>query len=241
MILKVKGLTKRFEDLVAVSDVNLEIEKGEIFGIAGPNGAGKSTLFNLISGMFPPSSGTIEFQGNSLGGLKPHRICAFGLARTFQVPTTFHTLTVLGNIRIGALFGDAKKSVKDTKKKIDEVIELLELTDKRDVLAEKLDLYTTKLVMFGAALATSCRLILLDEPMAGLSVTEIDHFRKLLRNINKEQNITIMIIEHLIDTLVDISDRIMVLHLGQVIYTGLSEQMTKDERVIEVYLGEREE
>ena len=241
MILRTEALTKRFEDLLAVSNVNLQVEKGEVFGIAGPNGAGKSTLFNLITGMFPPSSGMIEFQGHSIGGLKPHHICKLGIARTFQVPTTFHTLTVFENIRIGVLFGGAKRGRKDTEKRVNEIMELLELSDNRGIHAENLDLYTMKLVMFGAALVTKCQLILLDEPMAGLSIMEIDHFGKLLRKINRERNITIMIIEHLIDTLVEISDRILVLHLGEVIYTGLSEDMTRDERVIEVYLGEKEE
>jgi branched-chain amino acid transport system ATP-binding protein len=238
MILSIRGLTKQFDELTALSNVDLEIQAGEIFGIVGPNGAGKSTLFNLISGYYPPTAGQIIFKGNSIEKLSSHQVCKRGIARTFQVATAFQTMTVFENIRIGSLFGTGKKQKSEIQAKVLQLIDLLDLMDKKDILAENLDLYTTKLVMFGAALATNCDLILLDEPMAGLSITEIDRFGKLLKKINKENSITVMIIEHLIDTLVNISNRIMVLHLGQVIYTGLSHDMVKDERVIEVYLGE---
>ena len=236
-ILNIRGLTKQFDSLTAISNVDLEVQEGEIFGIVGPNGAGKSTFFNLISGHIPSTSGQITFRGRSIENLKPHKICRSGIARTFQVATAFQTLTAYENIRIGFLFGKERKKKKEIQTKVQHLIDLLGLTDKQDILVENLDLYTTKLIMFGAALATGCDLILLDEPMAGLSVAEIEHFVKLLKKLNKENFVTIMIIEHLIDTLVNLSDRIMVLHLGKVIYTGLSEDMLKDERVIEVYLG----
>jgi len=241
VILSTKGLTRKFGDLTAVSDVSLEVREGEIFGIAGPNGAGKSTLFNLISGVLAPSSGEINFMGHCIGSLKPHQICRLGLARTFQIPSTFETMTVAGNIRIGAMFGNPKDDRRDWENRTAELIDLLELSDIRDSSAYNLDLYANKLVMFGAALATDCKLLLLDEPMAGLSMNEVGHFTKLLRKINGKKSITVMIIEHLIDTLVGISDRIMVLHLGTMIYLGAAEEMTKDQKVIEVYLGEKED
>ena len=240
MILTTSGLTKQFGELTALSNVDLEVQTGEIFGIVGPNGAGKSTLFQVISGYYTPTAGEIIFKGNSIDSLKPHQVCKQGLARTFQVATVFQSMTVYENLCIGSLFGAQESHKSQMETKVMKIIELLGLEDKKDTVAENLDLYTIKLVMFGAALATECELILLDEPMAGLSITEVGHFSKLLKKINKENSITIMIIEHLIDTIVDLTNRIMVLHLGQVIYTGPSKDMVNDEKVIEVYLGESE-
>jgi len=239
MILKTEKLNKYFGDLKAVDNVDLEVEKGEICGMAGPNGAGKTTLFNVISGLLPPSSGKVIFKNDIISGLKSYQICHKGIARTFQIPTVFTTLTVFDNINIGAVFG--AKTKKTDSNHVNEIINFLEMQDKKNIIAKNLDLYTTKLVMLAAALATKCKLLLLDEPMAGLTVAEIDSFLQIVRKINKEWGITIMIIEHLIDTLIDISDKIIILDGGGVIYKGLPEELTRDEKVIEVYLGKEEE
>jgi len=216
---------------VALSDVSFKVEKGEIFGIAGPNGAGKTTLFNIISAIYPPSSGRVSFEGRDITGLKPHQICQLGIARTFQIPTTFQTLSVYDNIRVGASFGPGKPE------RIPEVLEFLDLNDSQLTLARNLDLYTTKLVMLGAALATECRLLMLDEPMAGLSIVEINNFLGVIHKVNGEKGITVIIIEHLLDILISISKRIMILSDGQMLYLGASDKVTDDHRVVEVYLG----
>jgi branched-chain amino acid transport system ATP-binding protein len=231
MILETRGLSKSFGSLAALANVSFQVEEGEIFGIAGPNGAGKTTLFNTIAGVYPPSSGQVFFEGQETTGLSPHQICYRGIARTFQIPTTFHSMSVYDNIRVGTTFGGGKGD------RISEIIEFLDLGGKAHALAKDLDLYTTKLVMLGAALATDCRLLMLDEPMAGMSIVEVEDFLTLARKINQEWKITIVIIEHLLDVLIGISTRMLILHDGQVLYIGEPEKVTQDSRVVEVYLG----
>lgn len=226
-----KRISKSFGKLAALADVSFEVEKGEIFGIAGPNGAGKTTLFNVISAVYAPTSGQVFFEGRNITGLKPHQISRMGIARTFQIPATFHTLSVYDNIRVGATFGAGNP------KRVPEVLDFLELHPYKDSLARNLDLYTTKLVMLGAALATDCKLLMLDEPMAGFSIVEINNFLQVIRKINQERGITIIIIEHLLDILISITKRMMILSDGQVLYLGPSEKVTEDRRVVEVYLG----
>ncbi len=234
MILETRAVSKSFGRLLALVDVDLQVQAGEIFGIAGPNGAGKSTLFNVIAGLYPPTSGQILFAGHNITRLNSHQVCRRGIARTFQIPTTFHTLTVYQNIQVGATFGAGRHD------HIEEIIEFLDLANHVDSLATNLDLYTTKMVMLAAALATDCKLLMLDEPLAGLSIVEIHNFLDVVRRINREREITVIIIEHLLDMLVDVSERMMILHNGGVIYTGEPEKISQDRTVIEVYLGEKE-
>ncbi len=226
-----KDISKSFGKLVALSKVSFEVEEKEIFGIAGPNGAGKSTLFNVITGIYNPTAGQIFFEGKEITNYKPDQICRLGIARTFQIPTAFHTLSVYDNLRVGAIFGARRPQ------SADEVIELLGLSEVRDCPARNLDLYTTKLVMLGAALATDCKLLMLDEPMAGLSMVEINKFLDILQRINQEKGITIIIIEHLLDILISLTKRMLILSDGQVLYLGDSAGVAEDRRVVEVYLG----
>jgi len=226
-----KHISKSFGKLVALSDVSFRVEKGEIFGIAGPNGAGKTTLFNVISAVYAPTAGQVFFEGKDITGLKPHQISRLGIARTFQIPTTFHTLSVYDNIRVGAIFGAGKPE------RVHEVLAFLDLGSRKDAPARNLDLYMTKLVMLGAALATDCKLLMLDEPMAGLSIVEINNFLEVIRKVNQERGITIIIIEHLLDILISISKRMMILSDGEMLYLGPSDKVTDDRRVVEVYLG----
>ena len=235
MILETQKVSKSFGKLQALWEVDFEVAEGKIFGIAGPNGAGKSTLFNVIAGTFPPSSGRIIYDGSDISSLKAHRICHLGLARTFQVPQTFTTLSVYDNVRVGATFGG--NASRDLKEKIEETIEFLGLEQHRETTASNLDLYTTKMVMMAACLATGCRLLMLDEPLAGLSMTEIKDFLGVVRHINKDGGITILMIEHILDSLIDISDQMMILDNGEVIYNGEPASISKDPKVIEVYLG----
>ena len=226
-----KHISKSFGKLAALSDVSFKVEKDEIFGIAGPNGAGKTTLFNVIIAVYAPTSGQVFFEDIDVTGRKPHQISHLGIARTFQIPTTFQTLSVYDNFRVGAIFGARKLE------RVQEILEFLNLENRQHILARNLDLYTTKLVMLGAALATDCKLLMLDEPMAGLSIVEINKFLEVIRKVNKEKGITIIIIEHLLDILISISERMMILSDGKVLYLGPSEKVTEDRRVVEVYLG----
>jgi branched-chain amino acid transport system ATP-binding protein len=236
MILETKGISKVFGKLQALLDVDLQVAQGEIFGIAGPNGAGKSTLFNVIAGTFPPTTGKVIFDGRDVTALKSHQICRIGLARTFQVPQTFPSLSVYDNIRVGVTFGGARQArIAD---RIEQALDFLDLNSVRDLEASNLDLYTTKLVMMAACLATDCRLLMLDEPLAGLSVTEISDFLRVVRHINQNAGTTVVIIEHILDSLIEISERILILDTGEVIYNGDPEGIRTDARVIEVYLGD---
>ena len=236
MILETRKVSKNFGSIEALVDVDLTVDKGEIFGIAGPNGAGKSTLFNVVSGSFTPSTGQIVFDGKDITRLKAHRICHLGLARTFQIPRTFPTLSVYDNVRVGATFGG--HDGRGLGNRIRAELDFLSLTSFTDTLASNLDLYTTKLVMMAACLATGCRLLMLDEPLAGLSMAEIKDFLAVVRKINREQDITILIIEHILDSLIDVSDRILILHNGAVIGVGDPAAVCRDPKVVEVYLGE---
>jgi len=241
MILQTVKLSKKFDGLTALVDVDLSIENGEIFGVAGPNGAGKSTLFNVIAGVYPPSAGEIVFDGHNIARLKPHQICHLGLGRTFQIPQTFPTLSVQDNLRVGATFGRSLKyrfkNRKALNEKIEQTMSFLEIADYRDHLAINLDIYTTKMVMIGGILCTGCRMMMLDEPLAGLSISEIDSFLNLVREINEKMGITIVIIEHLLDMLIEISNRLLILHNGRVIFLGGPELVRENQEVVNVYLG----
>lgn len=230
-VLTVEGVSKHFGSLVALNDVAFGVEEGELFGIVGPNGAGKSVLFNVISGFYRPSSGRVVFDGRDVVGLGPHQICHLGLARTFQTPTTFHSLTVRENVLVGAAFGGGDGH------RVPEILEFLDLGEAAGAKATNLDLYTTKKVVLGAALATGCKVLLLDEPMAGFSHVEIEGFLGLLRRINRDWGVTLVIIEHLLDVLIGITDRMMVLHYGRVLFTGVPDDVKRDPRVVDVYLG----
>jgi branched-chain amino acid transport system ATP-binding protein len=236
MILETQKVSKTFGRIEALTDVDMTVERGEIFGIAGPNGAGKSTLFNVIAGTFAPSAGKIAFDGKDITRLKAHRICRLGLARTFQIPQTFPTLSVYDNVRVGATFGG--HDGRGLEKRILNNLDFLNLTSFQDTLASNLDLYTTKLVMMAACLATGCRLLMLDEPLAGLSMLEINNFLEVVRKINREQNTTVLIIEHILDSLIDVSNRLLILHNGVVIGVGNPHAVCRDPKVVEVYLGQ---
>jgi len=236
-ILETKKVCKFFGSLAALVDVDLCIEEGVVFGIAGPNGAGKSTLFNVIAGVYPPSRGQIIFDGEDITGLGAHRTCRRGLARTFQIPKTFPSLSVYDNVRVGATFG-AHGDARAREGRIEETLEFLGLSEHRHEKASNLDLYTTKLVMLGVAMATECKLLMLDEPLAGLSMVEIDGFLELVGRINRDKHVTVIMIEHLLDHLINVSQWMLILHNGSVIYAGDPYGVRQDKKVVEVYLGE---
>ena len=233
-ILQLNKVTKRFGELAAVKDLSFEVEKGEIFGIAGPNGAGKTTLFNVITGFYQ-GSGDIVFDNVNISRLRPHQVCYKGIARTFQIPQLFSTLPVLENVKVGAHFG--AHGVQNEKEHINEVINLVGLQGRGNVIAANLNLFDKKLTMLAAALATKPKLLLLDEPIGGLSPTEVRQTVTLFQKINQELGLTIIIIEHLMKVLAELSHRLMIIHNGEKITIGSPQEVSQDKRVIEVYLG----
>lgn len=235
-ILKCVDVTQRFGELAAVRNMSFEVEKGEIFGIAGPNGAGKTTLFNVLTGFYR-GSGDIILENERVIGLSTHQICHKGVARTFQIPHLFPTFPVYQNVRVGAHFGNLKEH--DEKRDIEEVIRFVGLEGKENVLADNLSLLDKKLTMLGAALATKPKLLLLDEPIGGLSPTEVKEFMTLVRKSNQELGLTIMIIEHLMKPLTALSDRLMIMHNGEKVCLNPPKEVIADKRVIEIYLGSR--
>lgn len=233
VILETRQVAKRFGELIAVKDLSFSVEEKEIFGIAGPNGAGKTTLFNIITGFYS-GSGEIYFQGRRIDRLRPFQVCLRGIARTFQIPSVFSTLSVYDNVRVGAHFGNHHPNERKT---IQEVIDFVGLTGKQDIEAKHLPLFDKKLTMLAAALATKPKLLMLDEPIGGLSPVEINKSVEIFKRINQELGITLIIIEHLMKVLMGISHRMMILHNGENICIGSPEEVARDKQVIEVYLG----
>jgi branched-chain amino acid transport system ATP-binding protein len=231
----VRNIGMNFGSLQALTGVTFDTAEGEIFGIAGPNGAGKTTLLNVISGSLKPSEGEVHLQGKRVSGLKPLEVCHGGIARIFQIPLVFPTLTVSQNIKVGAVFGHTRGH--KSPRTLEELLRFVELQGKEDVLAANIDLYSRKLLMLGAALATDPKILLLDEPLGGLNFSEIDIYLRMVKKLNQEMGITFLVVEHIFDKLVEISDNILILNFGGPIYLGAADTVTQDPKVIEVYLG----
>lgn len=233
-MLKVTRLTKKFGQLVAVGDLSFEVHKGQIYGIAGPNGAGKSTVFNLIVGKYG-YEGRIEFDGRSITGLSPDRIAKRGIARTFQIPQIFPSLTVEKSISVGSRFGARSGFSPDH---VRQIIDFVGLTGERRQKTGKLDLLGKKRLMIGAALATRPKIFMLDEPMAGSNAQEIRQLMDLIRRINGELDVTIIIIEHFMRVLTELTETLLVIESGRLICCDDPETVAADPKVIECYLGE---
>jgi len=234
-LLAVETVSKRFAGLLAVDRVSLSVDEGEIFAVIGPNGAGKTTLFNIIAGVYRPDGGRVCFAGTRIDGLSPDAICAAGLARTFQIVRPFPGLSVFENALIGGLArgGDiagARAAAGDT-------LRLLELWDKRNQVAGSLTLPDRKRLEVARALATRPRLLLLDEVMAGLRPTETDRMVGVMRMLNRERGVTLVLIEHVMRAVMALAGRIHVLHHGATIAEGAPEAVTRDPAVISSYLG----
>jgi branched-chain amino acid transport system ATP-binding protein len=239
VLLKVEGLSKSFRGLRAVRDVSFEVPAGEIVGLIGPNGAGKTTCFNLIAGTFPADAGAIRFEGRPIHGLRPDRICAAGIGRTFQIVKPFAGLSVLDNVMVGALLREKAPSA--ARALSIQTLEKLGLAAKRDELAASLTLPDRKRLEVARALATRPKLLLLDEVMAGLRPTECDQIVAVFRDLNRAEGLTILLIEHVMRAVMALAGRIVVLHHGEVIARGTPAEVVRDPAVLECYLGEETE
>jgi len=234
-LLEVKSVSKRFRGLVAVDNVSVAVEEGAIFAVIGPNGAGKTTLFNMIAGEFMPSSGTISFKGDSIDGLAADQVCRRGIGRTFQIVKPFLGLTVEENVTVGALL--RQRGVAEARNRAHEVLRRLDLYDKRFQRASALTLPDRKRLEVARALATDPQLLLLDEVMAGLRPTETDRMVAILRELNRDRGMTILLIEHVMRAVMALASRILVLHHGAAIAEGAPTEVTRDRAVIDSYLG----
>lgn len=249
-LLDVKHLTKNFGGLTAVGDVTLELNEGELVGLIGPNGAGKTTLFNLLTGVYEPSEGTITLDGNLLNGKKPYHIAALGLSRTFQNIRLFKEMTVLDNVLVG-LANSHKQNIvasllrlpsyysseKELRQKALDLLAIFDLDGEADTLVKNLPYGQQRRLEIVRALATEPKILFLDEPAAGMNPQETAELTQLIRQIKEEFNITIMLIEHDMSLVMEVTERIYVLEYGRVIAHGTPDEIKNDKRVIEAYLG----
>jgi branched-chain amino acid transport system ATP-binding protein len=234
-LLSLDAVSKRFRGLVAVDRVSFEVKEGAIFAVIGPNGAGKTTLFNVIAGAMAPDDGSIQFAGEPIEGLTPDAVCRRGLARTFQLVRPFPALSVEDNVIVGALL--RRRDVGAARQCAQALLQRLDLYDKRRQLAATLTLPDRKRLEVARALATEPRLLLLDEVMAGLRPTETDRMVAILRELNRETGLTIVLIEHVMRAVMALAMRVLVLDHGTVIAEGEPEAIARDPDVVRCYLG----
>ena len=237
-LLELKNASRRFGGLNAVNDVSFTVVEGEILGLIGPNGAGKTTLINLITAVHPATGGSVHFEGRDITRMRPYQIARLGLARTFQIVQPFPKMTVLENVAAGALFAGKAESVNDAHALAREHLAFTGLSQSAEKPAASLTLAQRKRLELAKSLAMKPRLLMLDEVNAGLNPTEIDEALRMIRKV-AEQGVTIVVIEHLMKVVISISQRIVVLHHGQLIAQGEPNAVLRDPKVIEAYLGSK--
>lgn len=234
-ILQIQNVTKRFGGLIAVDDVSFDIAEGEVLGLIGPNGAGKTTLFNSISGTYAPELGNIIFAGENITGIKPHESAQRGLVRTFQIVKPFAALNVVDNVKVGSFLRYSNAGQAEDKAR--EIVDFVGLGHAADRLAKNLTTAGRKRLELARALATEPRLMLLDEAMAGLTPTESRQIVAVIKQIKERYNLTLLVIEHVMQAIMSLSDRIAVLHHGQLIAINKPQVIASDATVIKAYLG----
>ena len=227
-ILRCEKIVKRFGGLEALKGVDLDVDEGVIVGLIGPNGSGKTTLINCVTGLYSPTSGRIFFKDKEITGLKNYQICRLGIARTFQIPRPFPSLTVLQNVMVATL--DKSYAM--------ECLKLTGLIDKRDILAKNLTAHQMRMLELARALATNPKILMIDEVMAGLNPVEIENTIQVIKEL-KKRGLTIVWVEHVMRAIMKAADYIYVLHEGLKIAEGKASEVANDEKVIEAYLGEK--
>jgi len=238
-VLEAKDVTKQFGGLVAVNRVSIHVEEGEILGLIGPNGAGKTTLLNTIAGLDPPTSGSINFIGEATAGFTPEMMCHRGLSRTFQIPRPFPKMTVLENVMVASVFGNRDKKMVDPISHSRKLLDFVEFSMTEDILSETLNTVQLKRIDLARALASNPKLLLLDELASGLTEGELADLMTIIRKTRK-MGITIIMVEHIMHVIMNLCDRLAVLQFGNKIAEGPTQEVARDPKVAEAYLGVEE-
>jgi len=236
MTLQSHDLVKSFGGVTAINHLSLTVEKGMVFGIIGPNGSGKTTFFNLVTGVYAPTSGYVSFDGKNITGLRPHRITGMGIGRTFQVPAPFSKMTVLENVMVSTFI--RASSLKESRKMAWEILERVRLDEKANTQVLNVTLEDRKRLELARALGTKPSLLLLDEVMAGLTPSEVKGAIELIRSLRTGE-LTIIVVEHIMDVILSLCDRIAVLDYGEKIAEDIPDGIVNNKEVIRAYLGDR--
>jgi branched-chain amino acid transport system ATP-binding protein len=237
-MLEVRGLSHSFSGLTAVDEAEFTVDRGEVVGLIGPNGAGKTTLFNLISGAMRIEQGSVRFKGEDITGLRPDQVCLRGLARTFQTTKLFEGMTAYENVWVALIYGNPKRKFRhrDAEREVNRLMASMGLLGDRNKLVRDLSLASRRRLEIARALATNADMLLLDEAMAGLTPAELQHSMQLIRRL-RDQGLTILMIEHVMQAIMGVCDRIIVFHQGRKIAEGTPDEVSADAMVRSVYLG----